>query len=156
MSLAKTKNGLIVHDKYNSRCTVPFAILKEAIARIEMPQKVDFIPIQVDMGRVVGKSNLVRTGVDDFILYAKRDDKSGFSPFVKNRGEVESRYVMVILKRVAPNELTLINSWIGRNAPPEPWETRAGKDSLPFWRTHAYVWGTMEVISESATTMCPW
>jgi hypothetical protein len=156
MSLGKTANGVTVHDRYNSHNHVEVSLVKEALAKVEMPAELDFAVIEVEMGRNVGKSNLVKTGIDDIIVYAKRPNRNGWTAFVKDRQRTDCSSVVVILKRIAINELVLITSWIGKKSPHEPWDPKATKESLPFWRTHAIVWGSEEVLPETATTMCPW
>ena len=156
MTLGKTKDDCFVHDRYNSHNHVPIALVKEAISQIEMPKELDYNLFEVDMKRVIGKCTLVATGIDDVIVYAKRPNRKGFTAFVKGREPVDCSTVVVILKRISLKELVLITSWIGKRSPQEPWDPKATPESLPFWRTHAIVWGTEEVLSETATTMCPW
>ena len=156
MSLGKTKNGCIVHDRYNSHNHVALSLVIEGLRQIEMPNELDYNLFEIDFKRVIGKCNLVATGIDDLIVYAKRPNRAGFTAFVKGCDPVDCTTLVVILKRISPKELVLISSWIGKRTPHEPWDPKATKESLPFWRTHAIVWGTEEVLSETATTMCPW
>jgi hypothetical protein len=112
-----------------------------------------------DFGAVIGESICVETSKDDEVLYATRQDRDGATRFVKGVRPRATTKATIALKRdltsIVPRYL-LVTVYLGEEAPPEPWDESANKNSLIFWSTHALVWGSVPVLPNSETTTCPW
>lgn len=108
----------------------------------------------------IGKSSCVATGPDDEIVFAKRPGRSGYSRFALDRSAIDSCYLTVALKKL-PDGCHLETVFIGKSAPPEPWDRDAlvniGRTlSLNFWRKHALVWEFQKIIAGTKTTEAQW
>ncbi len=135
------------------------AILAELLSRIPSQGRKEFCE-QVDFGREVGMTICVPTtgdGKGDLIVYAKRPNRRGHTRFVKGREAVPTRSAVACLKRTTGGAYLLMTAFLGSRAPAEPWDRRwATKESLPFWSSHALLWGVEEVAADTETTQCPW
>ena len=109
-----------------------------------------------DMGRVVGKCDLVETRDDDQIVYAKRRNRNNYARFVLNRAPEQTSFITLALNRVATGEYELKSVWFGRLAPQFPGDNGATEESGPFWRRHALAWGTQVVQEGTKTNFWPW
>lgn len=132
------------------------AILSEALRKID-PQGRDFIAEEVDMGCVIGGSICVETRPGEVVTFAQRPNRPGLTRFVKNREPEPCKYLTVILKRAGEGKLyVLMTAFVGRRVPDEPWSEYATPQSVPFWNTHALIWGFGPIIPDTETNMCPW
>lgn len=114
----------------------------------------------IDMDRIVGKSDCVATSDADEIVYAQRYRRRGLTRFVKNRESVPSSHVTVIMKKIKPDRYVVLTAFVGQLAQREPWDRTIKNSieqvaSLLFWKNHALVWGSQEVVGQP-TTLCPW
>lgn len=116
---------------------------------------VQFTAANVDLGRVVGVTSCVPTELGDDIVFAQRPNRFGLTRFVRNRQPEKTSFVSVILLR-RDYGYELVSAWVGELAPPEPWDRRATAESVPFWSTHALVWGIEKAITGTETSVCPW
>lgn len=111
----------------------------------------------MDMGRVVGESDLVENKPGDEIMYAKRLYRDTFSSFNMSQPPQPSRLVTVALRRQQDETYELVTAWIGTNDSPSfpgtPEETPASKD---YWSKHSLAWGSQDIQAGSATPICPW
>lgn len=115
----------------------------------------------VDMGRVVGTSDVVTVDDTDEVFYAIRKNRmdDGLVPFTKTRAAEPSRYVAVHLVRLVDGSYELSSAWIGTfddDSEPFPQSPNATKRSIDYWRQYAFVWGSQEVVPGSVTTARPW
>lgn len=137
---------------------------------LESPQLLDlikeFLPtivakdeniyVDKDMGRIVGLTDLVETGADDEIVYAKRLNRSNYTRFVKNRKAQPTSYVTVVLKKDTQSDYELWSAWIGPAVPQFPGDEYETVESRPFWRQHALVWGNQQIQIGSELQEWPW
>ncbi|OQB18279.1 MAG: hypothetical protein BWY14_00954 [Parcubacteria group bacterium ADurb.Bin192] len=151
------KNGERVVDRHQSHLHAAVeGLLPEALGRIDAAGR-DFLVDEVDFGRLIGETTCVATGPDDAVVYAKRPKRFGLSRFVKNRRPEPCSSVVVILKKAEDfGGYVLITAFVGRRSEPEPWDRNATANSLPFWNSHALVWGSEPTIPGTETTRCPW
>lgn len=155
--LGTLASGEPVYDRYNSHLHEDVkAFLAEAFSKIES-NKERFTVRELDFGRVIGNSSCVPTSEKDTIVYAFRPKRNGATRFVKNRKPEPCSTAVVILKRNNHEPYyVLITAFIGHASGPEPWDARATDANREFWRTHALVWGSEEVIPGTETAICPW
>ncbi len=113
----------------------------------------------VDMGRVIGVSDVVEVNKEDDIVYAmrhKREDQ-GYVPFTKSQKSQASSRLSFYLVRQDPETYELSSTWVGEyDSPNFPQMDNASPDSEFYWRKHAFVWGSQEVIPGTERSDCPW
>lgn len=109
------------------------------------------------MKRVIGLTDGVEIDETDELIYAKRKNRDTYTVFTKSRQPQPSRFVSVVLKRQVERTFELLSTWVGKyDSPPFPGDKNATPESIPYWSTHALVWGNQEVQSGTETTICPW
>lgn len=130
------------------------ALVVEALGQVDGGEQ--FITASVDLGRVVGATACVPTTSEDDIVFARRPSRHGLTRFVRGRQPVPTQFLAVILRK-SQDGYELLTSWVGELAPHEPWDRHADLAvSIPFWSSHALVWGVEETIPGTETTVCPW
>lgn len=154
-------DGTPVIDRWNSHLAThlkayPFLgeLLPQALAQITSDAK-DFYLSEVDMGKVVGKSICVATTERDTIIFAQRPNRKGLTRFVESREPEECSKISVVLKK-GDGYYILLSAFVGGLTPPEPWDKFANPESLPFWNSHALIWGHEEVLPGTETRDYPW
>jgi hypothetical protein len=127
---------------------------KEALAHVIAID--DVVYVEVDLGRPLGKSDLVATDENDEIIYAKRVNRDTFTRFVKNRKQLEDSRIAVVLHKT-DDEYRLFSTWIGPATPPFPRENpKHDQESIEFWKKHALVWGRQAIQPGTEVTEWPW
>jgi hypothetical protein len=163
--LCQSANGMqVVYDALNSHTATHFKDnpnLKDLVIELLSGKVIvgDLVAEHVDMGRIIGTSSVVEVQNDDEIVYAMRlqREDQGYVPFVKNRQSEASSLISIYLVRINENTYELSSSWIGEfNSPDFPQMINAGSDSVPYWKKHAFVWGSQGIIPGSERTDCPW
>jgi hypothetical protein len=114
------------------------------------------VRLQHDMGRSIGRSELVTTTDADHIFFARQTKTAGFTRFVKNRQSVPTQYVSMLLVRDDEGDYELTNIWIGKIYPPMPDTTEAIDKSSDYWSRHAVVYNGQPIISSTLTKTCPY
>lgn len=157
------KNSVAVYDRADSHVHTEYEgiwkLITELLPTIISPQDVDHFHYSHDFGYVIGESICVHTDDNDEIVYAQRPHRDGKTCFIKNRPLRPTSVLTIVFKRdiYSPVEqYILITAYMGEKAPPEPWDALATIDSIPFWNTHALVWGSVQVIEGTETLDCPW
>lgn len=117
--------------------------------------ELDFIEIEHQFTKVIGKTSCVRVDDSDHILYAKRKGRDGFTKFVKNREPVDCNSIFAVLKRTSIGYL-IITIFIGKKAGREPWDIYATDEDVRFWENHALIYNKNEIIRGTETSLCPW
>lgn len=142
-------------------------VTKEAIRHTSVVE--DDTAIQVDMGRVVGRMDLVETEPSEGRIYGRRRNRDSYIPFVPRDERPLTNFVVLILKRLALERLhaespeprlldpdllalpqhDLFSTYIGVKTPGLPGGNPKylSEESLPFWRSHALILGS-QVIEE--------
>lgn len=128
-------------------------LVREALSLIS-PEDAD-VYTEVDLGRIIGTSDLVITTDTDDIFYAKRRNRTNYTRFVRNRRPIETSIVTLVLHRQASDYL-LYSAWIGWAAPPFPDDEKDTPESYTFWKTHALAWGQQEVQPNTEVADWPW
>lgn len=155
--LGHLKSGEAVYDRPNSHLHKGVRALLPELLRGFDPRGQRFVVHEHDFGRVVGKTACVPTSGRDAVVYAFRPKRQGMTRFVKNRQLEPCSSAVFILKRDDyESYYVLITAFIGHESGPEPWDVRATDANREFWRTHALVWGSEEVIPGTETCVCPW
>lgn len=163
--LCQSANGVqIVYDALNSHTATHFKDnpnLKGLVIEVLSRKTIvgDLVAEDLDMGRIIGNSSVVEVHNDDEIVYAMRllREDQGYVPFVRNRLSEPSSLISIYLVRINQNTYELSSAWIGEfNSPDFPQMKNAGYDSVPYWKKHAFVWGSQGIIPDSVRTDCPW
>jgi hypothetical protein len=135
------------------------------------------------MGRVVGEMDLVDTHPSDWegpeetrIRWARRVNRETWTPLVVREKRPLTNFVVVVLKHLElaqfdPQTLDpkllepdmagrqqhdLYTTYIGRKTPSLPGDTYEAEESLPYWLSHALIWGTQAVQEDTVKFDCPW
>jgi len=131
------------------------ALAAEVIAGRELSDTI--VEFETDMGRIVGKSDLVENDRQDEIVYAKRKNREVFTVFNKSKSPQPCSLVTVSLHQQADGSYELLSAWIGPlNSPPFPGDENETAESKSFWTTHSLAWGTQEIQPQTETSQCPW
>lgn len=136
-----------------------------------------------DMGRVAGEMDLVDVQPSDWegseesrIRWAKRVNRETWTPLVVRNKRPLTRFVTVVLKqldiaKLDPKTLDpkllepeladlehhdLYTTYIGRRTPSLPGDRYETKESIPYWLSHALIWGTQAVQEDTVRYDCPW
>ena len=113
------------------------------------------VAFEKDMGRIIGKMDLVETDENDEIVYAKRVNRDIYTRFAKNREQVSTQYLTVILNKI-DDRYELWSTWVGRLVPTFPGDNHETPESKEFWSSHALLWGKQAVQQGSVTEIQPW
>ena len=151
----RSKDGQPIFNRVNSHLHKGIEPILESIAeQIDCKGRV-FIQQEISFNEVIGESILVRLNPGDEVVYAVRKGRKGYSKFVLNRQPEECRTAAIVLKRVDEGYL-IITAFIGRLSAPEPWDKNETAESLPFWNSHALIYGHEDVDEDTFTDICPW
>lgn len=156
-----SSNGLIVYyDPVSSHASTHLSdtphlltMVREILQQIEVRDNI--LAKSFDLGRIVGKQDLVETDKDDRIIYAKRRNRETYTRFCLSRQPIPSSVVTLIIER-KNNIALLASAWIGPLAPPFPGDENEVPESRQFWSRHALAWGNQEVEEASITINRPW
>ena len=116
----------------------------------------DELQIEHNAGKIVGNTDLVETDENNDIIYAKRLNRDSYTRFVRNKFAPKTQWFTVHIVKNETGDYELVSAWIGRICPPFPDDPRATSESVPFWRSHALVFGNQAIQNETLTTSVPW
>lgn len=135
------------------------------------------------MGRAVGEMDLVdimpsdRKGPEDTrIRWARRLNRKTWTPLVMRQERPVTNFVTVVLKHLELAQLDsqtlepkllepemanqrhhdLYTTYIGRKIPSLSADAYATAESLPYWLSHALIWGTQAIQKDTVRYDCPW
>ncbi len=160
-----TANGKrVVFNPINSHTASHFynaPTLRKCVVDVinKMLLKDQIIGQDVDMGKVAGTSDVIAVDKSDKIVYAMRKNhaEQGYVPFVKNKEPELSRHISVYLVQKDESTYELSSVWIGEfDSPNFPQMENGGANSIPYWSSHAFVWGSQEIIAGTEITTYPW
>ncbi|MDB5184788.1 MAG: hypothetical protein JWN38_596 [Candidatus Saccharibacteria bacterium] len=163
--LCITQNGVSVsYDPIDSHAATHFddtPQLKELVIEVLTTSTLvaDREAFDIDLGRVVGTTDVVTVDTSDEIVYAvrKNRDDNEYVPFTKSRPAEPSSWVTVSLDKQPDGHYILFSAWIGRyDDPPFPGTEYETPESRPYWTEHAFVWGSQVIKPGTETTTCPW
>lgn len=132
-------NGQIVFDSNKHAINhCGYTLLEKALQLADLSQQKVFKQT-VYFQQPVGFCDCVETTDSDSIIYLQRDGRKRVSRFVLGRNPELCNSVHLILKRMGSGNLMLITAWVGTESQPEPWDKKAGKEAVTFWKHHALV-----------------
>ena len=160
--IGTTQNGLLVYvDPKGSHAATHLKdtpelreLVREALLRVKPVSARD--RLEVDLGRIIGHSELVEVRPEDRVFYAIRVGRKTYTPFVDGREPVPTSWVALTLERRDEHSWTLYSAWIGRQTPSLPGDPGEDARSGEFWTRHALVFGRQEIVSGSRRETCPW
>lgn len=164
-TLCTSANGVeVVYDPVNSHTATHFndapelkSLAKELLRSLRLEG--ELVAKDVDMGRTIGNSDVVEVDESDEIVYAMRKHREdqGFVPFAKSQKAKPSSLISIYLVRRDPKTYELLSVWIGEyESPMFPQMNNATPESIPYWKQHAFVWGSQEIIPSTERPDCPW
>ena len=136
--LVSSANGIAVfYDPVSSHAVTHFTdtpqlkeLTQEILARTILNE--DQMFFDTDMGRIVGKSDLVNNDDGDLIVYAKRKNRDTYTSFNKTKAPQPCAIVAVGIEKADGSTYKLLSAWIGSiDSPPFPGdenETPQSKD----------------------------
>lgn len=133
------------------------AITIEVLSKMLLEGSV--VATDIDMGRIIGNSDVVETDETDDLVYAMRRNREdqGYVPFTKSRMPQPCSLISVHLTAKDAETYELASTWIGQyESPMFPQMDTATAESVPFWSNHAFVWGSQEIIPDSVLLVRPW
>lgn len=119
----------------------------------------DLVAKDIDMGKIIGNSDVVKIDQTDDVIYAMRKNRNdqGYVPFTKSRTSEPSSLISMYLTKIDSETYLLASAWIGSYELPKfPQMKDATSESIPYWTNHAFVWGSQEIIPGSVQRTCPW
>lgn len=163
--LVNSSNGYkIVYDPYYSHAATHFRdksdlkeIAKKALSEFNLDR--DIIGTDIEFKNPVGLSDVVEVTDSDEIYFAMRTlrEDQGYVQFTASRERQPSSFLSVHLEKIDKSAYELVSCWIGRyDNPPFPQMENATSDSKKFWKKHAFVEGSQEIIPGSRIEDCPW
>lgn len=149
--LCKSKNGVrVTYDPLHSHAATHLedtpqltSLVTEVVGSMDLTGQT--VAQHIDMGRVVGTSDVVAVSETDEIVYGvrKNRDDDGLVPFTKTREPEPCRYVAVQLVPQDDGTYELASAWIGTfddDDEPFPQSPNATERSILYWRHWAFVW----------------
>ena len=153
--IGKLANGMKIYDRENSHWQtahkdVSRELLVEALGKIDISEeekKQDVIIKEIDMGRVIGKTNCVTVTNDDETFMARRHGRECLTHIVVGRESSDFNKIVVILEKNG-DTFNLLTTYIGENAPMEPGDPalleknneEMIEEARQFWMTHALLY----------------
>jgi hypothetical protein len=161
--LATSANGMdVFYDPISSHTATHFADtpqLKELTQDILTGTILneDEMLFSTDMGRDVGKSDLVENDESDIVVYAKRKNRDVYTSFNKTKAPQPCSTVAIGVKRMDDHKYELTSAWIGSaDSPPFPGDKNETPESKSYWLKHSLAWGTQEIQKGTEISVCPW
>lgn len=163
--LCASKNGKkIYYDSVNSHTATHFEdnpqlkhIVSDHLTGLDL--EMDIIAQDIEMDKIIGNSSVVSIDRNDDVLYAVRKNREdqGLVPFVKNRASEPSSNLSLYLVRQPDATYELLSAWIGEfESPPFPDMDNATPESIPYWSSHAFVWGSQQIVEGTVTLTNNW
>ncbi|MGH7241485.1 MAG: hypothetical protein ACREGB_04270 [Candidatus Saccharimonadales bacterium] len=112
--------------------------------------------LEQDMGRSVGRSEIVATTDADVVFYARQSKNAGFTRFVKNRQSASTQFITINLVVDEDGEYEVTNVWVGNSFPAAPDQEDATVESADYWLNHAVIYNGQPMISSTLTKTCPY
>jgi len=87
-------------------------------------------------------------------VYAKRLGRDNYTKFVTTKEKKQCNTVFAALKQTE-NGYVILTIFIGEKAGREPWDRYATVEDRKFWKNHALVYDSSEIIKPTLTNNCP-
>ncbi|HSX45969.1 MAG TPA: hypothetical protein VLG27_03140 [Candidatus Saccharimonadia bacterium] len=160
--IAKLRDGNVIYvnfisssaGHYLSRQPYVIALVKELLTAKKL--RGERIVIEQDMGRTIGKTDIVATSEKDIIYYARPVKSDVFSRFAKNRYPQSSNKLTIIVVQDTDGNYEVSDAWIGPNCPAFPGDEYETIESKEYWQSHALVQDAQAIQSRSITKTCPY
>jgi hypothetical protein len=160
--ITQSKNGYDIYinlisspaGHYLSRRPYVINLIKEVLSSTHISGA--RVVFEQDMGRNIGRTDIVATSEQDTIYYAQPIKTAVFSRFVKNRYPQPSQSLTIILQQDANGDYEVHNTWIGPSSPPFPGDDHETLDSKDYWKSHALVQDAQIIQSKTITKRCPY
>ena len=110
---------------------------------------------EVEFPCVIGQTNCVLTDINDEIVYAVREGRSGYTRLVKHRSPVDSKFATISLMKVEDLYI-ILTAFIGKTPGLEPWDIRATESDLKSWENRALIYEGETLIENTETSINPW
>lgn len=142
---------------------VPFEALRllpAALRRVVSNGRPHFVAA-VQFDQTIGETVVVPITIADEVVYLQRIGRTGHSAFVLRRQPVPTNELTMILHRRRDTQYELVTAFFGSRSEREPWDPHIVSDherqrALEFWRSHAFVHGSLPVVAGSGLSDCPW
>lgn len=173
IQLCTSKNGKqVTYDPIDSHAATHIedtpqlkALVIEALQNMTLEDVT--IMTDIDMERVIGTTDVVKTDSTDEIVYGMRLNRTddGHVPFTKSRPGDPCSHITLQVVRQNNGTYILTSAWIGRlhidksgkeDDEPFPNSPNATSRSKEFWSTRAFVYGSQEIQAGTEITQCPW
>ncbi|MDZ7744233.1 MAG: hypothetical protein U5K77_00520 [Candidatus Saccharibacteria bacterium] len=128
-------------------------LVREALSTIEATG--EEVPVQLDLGIVIGKTECVKVDESDEIVYAIREGRDTYTKFVKNRDPEPTNHLSIVLRKEG-DTYKLWSAWIGELGEPFPDSEAATDKSKEYWSNRALIFGIQQIKPGTETTNCPW
>lgn len=149
-----TADGTVVIDRNNSHVHgeggMSLEVLSDAVSRIDLRGKPEFVKCIVQFDRNIGFSHCVAvTPNDDIVMVHRIGRGNGLTPMVINREpEPCDKITIMLLKR--GRKAVLITAFIGGESEKEPWDPHIKNDKekrrcIAFWKTHALIYDVQQI-----------
>ena len=119
------------------------SILREVLLKVPLPEDSNFTRQEVNMGRTVGKTGLVRVGYEEKMMFAYRKGREGPTRVVPaSTPKADTSIVSIVAGKDEEGSWILYTAFLGILGTREPWdpniETQEERDeALRFW-CHQY------------------
>ncbi len=88
----------------------------------------------------VGAALAIETSAADDVFYAKLRGRKGYYRFVNGKQPVPSKKLTIVINFINSEEVYEISAcYFGPKTPPAPFDRRATREAMDFWRTHALI-----------------
>ena len=163
--LCTSQNGKrVYYEPLDSHASTHFADtpgLKELVIELLENKNIEGerLGFDVDMGRIVGTTDVVEVDDTDELVYAVRTKRfeQGLVPWVKSRPAQPCPFVSVALCSEPDGSYTLLSAWVGTwEDTPFPQEPHAPPESKDYWSKYAFVWGSQPIEPGTETSIRPW
>lgn len=148
--VAETKNGFevpvtshgVTHFNEDSRL---LSLVQEVLQGYEVEG--DAVRFEVDMGRVVGITDLIETKDDDSVFYAKRLNRDVYTRLVCKKSPETTHYITLDLRKSDATSYEIYTAYIGRLVPSFPkGKNDPSQSSRKFWSNHALVFRNQDIL----------
>jgi len=159
--IAETKDGVTVYVNLISSPAASTISHQPHILNLLKEMALDTISgsypaVTIDMGRVVGNCQVVKTSSKDTIFYARKARTQTYSRFVKTSKAAPTSHLSARLKKDPEGNYELTDIWLGEAYPPVPGTPEETADSRPFWAEHAFVYNANAIEPRTLTKTCPY
>ena len=108
----------------------------------------DIVEIENEYPEKIGYSSCVEVSEDDKIVYAIRNGRNNHTKFVLDRKKEPCNSLFAVFKCTEYGYL-ILTFFIGKKPGREPWDKFATEEDKQFWKNHALVYDSKDIIQGS-------